>query len=192
MVRTETTTGATATRILDVAEELVQRRGFNGFSYADIASALGVTKAGLHYHYPSKADLGVHLIRRYSERFFERLAADSEGCKDVYSRLRAYAGLYSSALKDQRFCLCGMLAAEFDTLPEGMRDEVMRFFERNEEWLMRELAAGRERGEIAFEGAPEDLARVVFSALEGAMLIARPHRDSTRFQAAVEHLLATL
>ena len=46
----------TAQRILDIAERLVQTRGFNGFSYADIAGALAVTKASLHYHFPTKAE----------------------------------------------------------------------------------------------------------------------------------------
>ena len=54
----------TAARILDVAERLVQTRGFNGFSYADVASELDVTKASLHYHFPGKAELGQALIAR--------------------------------------------------------------------------------------------------------------------------------
>ena len=52
----------TAGRILDVAERLVQLRGFNGFSYADVAAELGITKASLHYHFPGKAELGEALI----------------------------------------------------------------------------------------------------------------------------------
>ena len=64
----------TAARILDVAEQLVQVRGFNGFSYADIAAELQITKAALHYHFASKADLGEALISRYASRFAEALA----------------------------------------------------------------------------------------------------------------------
>ena len=66
---------STATRILDVAEGLAQTRGFNGFSYADIAAEIGITKASLHYHFPSKADLGRALVRRYTERFMDALDA---------------------------------------------------------------------------------------------------------------------
>ena len=61
----------TSSRILDVAERLVQLRGFNGFSYADVASELKITKASLHYHYPGKADLGRALVERYASRFAE-------------------------------------------------------------------------------------------------------------------------
>ena len=53
----------TADQILDVAEHLVQIRGFNAFSYADVGAELGLTNAALHYHFSTKADLGEALIR---------------------------------------------------------------------------------------------------------------------------------
>src|ERR1700730_8911029 len=98
----------TTTRILDVAERLVQTRGFNGFSYADIAGELGITKASLHYHFASKAELGEALIERYSARFLEaleRIAGTSSGAN---SKLDAYANLYVEVLRGDRMCLCGM------------------------------------------------------------------------------------
>ena len=49
----------TSQQILDIAQRLVQTRGFNAFSYADIANELNVSKASLHYHFTSKAKLGV-------------------------------------------------------------------------------------------------------------------------------------
>src|ERR1700682_4028701 len=64
----------TAERILDVAERLVQRRGFNAFSYADVANELGVTKPSVHYHFPGKGELGEALIKRYALRFETALA----------------------------------------------------------------------------------------------------------------------
>jgi len=33
----------TASDILDIAERLAQTRGFNGFSYADVSSELGIS-----------------------------------------------------------------------------------------------------------------------------------------------------
>src|SRR2546426_8783478 len=103
----------TAQRILDVAERLVQTQGFNGFSYADIAAELGITKAALHYHFASKADLGEALIGRYSARFSEALTAIDAGTSAAPTKLRGYADLYLDVLRNQRMCLCGMLAAEY-------------------------------------------------------------------------------
>src|ERR1700729_1705597 len=84
----------TASRILDVAERLVQVRGFNGFSYADIAEELAITKASLHHHFPSKAGLGEALIVRYTERFTDALDAIDAEAQAAPAKLDAYAGLY--------------------------------------------------------------------------------------------------
>src|SRR6516225_2849027 len=96
----------TATRILDVAERLVQVRGFNGFSYADIAAELGITKASLHYHYRGKAELGQALITRYGQRFAAELEAIDGTARDAPAKLSAYADLYADVLKGRRMCLC--------------------------------------------------------------------------------------
>jgi TetR/AcrR family transcriptional repressor of nem operon len=189
--RRETHEG-TATRILDVAERLVQLRGFNGFSYADVASELGITKASLHYHFPGKAELGEALIRRYAERFGQALDAIDTQCDEAHARLTAYAEVYASVVHEQRMCLCGMLAADYETLPPAMRDAVVRFFDDNEAWLERNLERGRAAGALSYPGSARDQAQLIISALEGAMLVARPYGNSERFQAAADRLLATL
>src|SRR5260221_12869962 len=102
----------TSQRILDIAERLVQTRGYNGFSCADIAEAMRITKASLHYHFPAKADLGARLIERYQRNFLAALERiDAEG-KDARDKLRRYAALYGEALRGNRMCLPAMVAAE--------------------------------------------------------------------------------
>ena len=122
----------TASRILDVAERLVQSRGFNGFSYADVASELGISKPSLHYHFAGKAELGEALIERYAARFAASLEEIDRGGADAPGKLDAYARLYADVLREKRMCLCGMLAADYDTLPQPMRSAVIRFFDENE------------------------------------------------------------
>ncbi len=182
----------TAQRILDVAERLVQLRGFNGFSYADVAAELKITKAALHYHFAGKAELGEALIARYAARFTEALADVEARKPDALARLDAYAELYLDVLRDQRMCLCGMMAAEFETLPEPMRLAVVTFFDENENWLTRVLKDGRANRTLEFVGSPRDMARMIVSGLEGAMLVARPFGDVARFQDAARRLLGTL
>jgi TetR/AcrR family transcriptional repressor of nem operon len=182
----------TARRILDEAEKLVQRRGFNGFSYADVAEALGITTASLHYHFAGKAQLGKALIDRYSERFFEALQSIEERLPDARDRLDAYAGLYAGPLRQQRLCLCGMLAADYQTLPKPMREAVIQFFDRNEEWLARVIEQGQAEGTLHRNGAAVDTARMLISGLEGAMLVARPYGEIGRFDSAARQLVASL
>jgi len=146
----------TAAKILDSAERLVQTRGFNAFSYADIATELRLRKASIHYHFPSKADLGRRLLARYEAAF------------------------------------CGMLAADFETLPRGLRDAVKVFFVKNEAWLAKLLDDGRAARSLAFEGSPIDKARSLVSALEGGMLVARSFGDIKRFEALARKLVTDL
>ena len=182
----------TAERTLDIAERLVQVRGFNGVSYADVAAELGITKAALHYHFASKADLGEALITRYTARFEAALAEIDQRTSDAPSKISAYAAIYLDVVQQQRMCLCGMLAAEYQTLPAAMRDAVVRFFDINETWLERVLEAGAHAGTLHPHGSARDAARVVISTLEGAMLVARLHDDPGRLEAAKEQLLAEL
>ncbi len=181
----------TASRILDVAEHLVQTRGFNGFSYADVAGALHVTKASLHYHFATKATLGERLIERYLVSFLAALdRIDDHG--EAGAKLRAYAGIYADMLGNGRMCLCGMLAAEHATLPPAMQDGVRHFFEANEAWLVGVILRGREKAQLAFAGSPVEAARVLVATLQGAMLLARSQEDPSRLRSAANRLLADL
>jgi TetR/AcrR family transcriptional regulator, transcriptional repressor for nem operon len=182
----------TAETILDIAENLVQTCGYNGFSYADIATQLGITKAALHYHFASKGELGVALLARYTDRFVGALEdADKQGL-DAAAKLDRYGLLYLDVLQGGRMCLCGMLAAEFQTLPTAMRTAVLEFFDQNERWLATVLESGREDGSLRFDGPAERAARVIVSDLEGAMLLARLHDDVDRFTAAIDRLFGSL
>jgi TetR/AcrR family transcriptional repressor of nem operon len=189
------TTGGTAdtrVRILDVAERLLQRRGYNGFSYADVAAEVGVTKASLHYHFQGKAELGAALIDRYAERFSAALERIDESGGDIRSKLERFAAIYADVLRERRMCLCGMLAADYETLPTPMQRAVVRFFDETETWLAGVLAGGVERGELRLAGSPGEAAQALLGGLEGAMLVARPYGDLERFEAAATQLLAGL
>jgi TetR/AcrR family transcriptional regulator, transcriptional repressor for nem operon len=181
----------TAARILDVAERLVQVRGFNGFSYADVAAELKISKASLHYHFPGKAELGQALIERYASRFGQALEAIDGDGGDAPAKLEAYARIYAEVLGEQRMCLCGMLAAEYDTLPKPMRKAVVGFFDENEAWLTGVLEQGKVDGSLQLTGSPGEAAQAIVSGLEGALLVARPYRDVARFQAAATGLLTS-
>ena len=179
----------TATRILDVAERLVQARGFNGFSYADVAEELGISKAALHYHFPGKAELGEALMERYAARFADALVEVDAREPNAHAKLQAYARLYADVFQDERMCLCGMLAADYATLPDPMRRSVVRFFDDNEVWLAHVLDEGREAGTLRFTGSAREVARTIVSGLEGAMLVARPYGDAARFRTIADLLI---
>lgn len=180
------------TAILDIAELLAQTRGYNGFSYADIAVRLGVTKASLHYHFASKAELGSALIARYHAAFSAALDTIDGQPVGPPEKLQQYVELYDGVMRNDRMCLCGMLAAEYTTLPAPMQEKLTAFFDLNERWLTLVLQQGRKSGTLVFGESATRRARVVLGALEGAMLVARSYSDPTRFHIAARQLLEDL
>lgn len=182
----------TAQQILDVAQDLIQTRGFNAFSYADIAKALRLTKASLHYHYRSKADLGHSLIRRYESRFLLALEdVDAKG-GTMTDRLYGFVAIYADVLAASHVCLCGMLAAEFETLPRAMQSALDHYFDETEAWLATVLERGRRDGEFGFDDPAREVAQFVISTLEGAMILARSQGVQERFHSAARRLVVGL
>jgi TetR/AcrR family transcriptional regulator, transcriptional repressor for nem operon len=176
-------------QILDIAQKLVQTRGFNAFSYADIAKTMHVSKASLHYHFATKSDLGTKLVERYHAAFKQALDdIDAAGCR-MPEKLLRFMKLYARVLADERMCLCGMLAAEFDTLPPTMQEALNRFFDLNETWLADVLESGQTHGSMHFAGPATEAALYIISTLEGSMMMARAHGGMARFDAATRHLL---
>jgi TetR/AcrR family transcriptional regulator, transcriptional repressor for nem operon len=184
----------TATEILDAAQELVQTRGFNAFSYRDLADRVGIRTASIHYHFPAKADLGLALVERYREVVGSALDQILETHPDAPSRLRAYAALLEGVLTcgGERVCLGGMLASDFATLPDEMQRGVRRFVEEHEDWIAHNLEAGRADGSLRFEGPARAGATALFGGLEGAMLVARSCGDLERYRQTASWLLRGL
>lgn len=182
--------GRTADRILDIAEELVQVRGFNAFSYADVAEALGLQKASLHHHFATKAELGLALVDRYRQSFLAALQGIEIAAADPLVRLERYVELYRAVLREGRMCMCGMLATDVATLPMAMRAGIAEFFSQNEAWLTRVLEEGKAAGALEFAGPAAARAALFVSSLEGAMLVARAGEGLEHFEAVASLLLA--
>jgi TetR/AcrR family transcriptional repressor of nem operon len=182
----------TSGRILDIAERLLQTRGYNAFSYADIAQSLHITKASLHYHFPTKADLGKRLIERYEHSFIDALANIDRTGANASEKLRRYVDIYVEVLRNDRMCMCGMLAAEYATLPKPMKAELKRFFDENERWLVALLEEGLATKQLRFAGSAREMAQLLVGSLEGAMMLARSYDDVARFEATAERLLSGL
>lgn len=184
----------TADQILDLAEMLIQTRGYTAFSYQDIADDMGIRKASVHYHFPSKSDLGVSVIERYSNRFGAALdeIAGQESTSSM-TMLDHYIEPYIRFSKTpDQVCLSGALAGEILALPDDMRQWVDRFFERHQSWLTRILKRGAERGEFTLTAPPEKMARFLFGALQGALLVKRTTGDTSQMRDVIAVMKAQL
>jgi TetR/AcrR family transcriptional repressor of nem operon len=172
----------TAGQILDLAETLIQTRGYSAFSYQDIADSLGIRKASIHYHFPSKADLGVAVVDRYMARFDDALTAIADDqSQSSMTMLDVYVQPYLQfASTPDQVCLSGALAGEMMALPPKVRERVDHFFRTHQVWLTKILERGVARGEFTLAAPASKVARFVFGALQGALLVKRTTNDLTQ------------
>lgn len=164
----------TREEILDAAEDLLQRRGFNGFAYQHIAVQLGIRNAAIHYHFASKEILGVALVKRYRQRFRDwSEQIGKQAC--AWQRLAAHLQRYSDFLLDaqSKISPVGILGAEYEAIPEEMRHEALLLVREVFEWMVETLELGREQGSIAFRGESRDKAVQISATLQGALQIGR-------------------
>ncbi|MDO9428846.1 MAG: TetR/AcrR family transcriptional regulator [Methylobacterium sp.] len=162
----------TRAELLLQAETLVRSRGYSGFSYGDLAAVVGLRKASIHHHFPTKADLALALVAAYDSRYDAALDAILAQANAV-ARIEAYGRLYLGGVADDLGCLCAVLAVERDTLPEPLRAAVVRFFDKHIAWLERVLADGVRDGSVRADVVPAASARLVVATLEGALLLER-------------------
>lgn len=164
---------STQDRLLAEAEVLVRTRGYAGFSYADLAASVGIRKASIHHHFPTKEDLGLALVEAYGERYDRALEEIGRRTEDGLDRVQAYADLYLHGLQEEQGCLCAALATELGILPDRIRESVTEFFQRHVSWLTWVLAEGRANGTIRNDITPAPHARMIVATLEGALLMER-------------------
>ncbi len=175
---------ATADRILDAGQELIQTGGFSAMSFQDIASEVGIRKPSIIHHFPTKAELGVAIIRRYRDTFAAQLQQISEDpAKSSWDALEFYFSPYLFlASTPDKVCLCGALAGEIPVLPEVMRVEVKQFIEAHQRWLEEILREGVKRGELVLIDSPKSLSRVIFNSLQGSLLVRRSTGDVSQLK----------
>jgi TetR/AcrR family transcriptional regulator, transcriptional repressor for nem operon len=182
----------TRERLLSEAERLVRRLGYAGFSYAHLSAAVGLTKASIHHHFPSKEALGLALVATYERRYAEAMAAILGRETSGPARISAYAELYLKGLEDDLGCLCAALAVEVTTLPPTFRTALAGFFEKHVAWLAAVVAEGQADGSIRAGLDPRGEASQIVSTLEGALLMGRVFGRPDDFKDALAALDASL
>ena len=185
-----------AAEIALCAQSLLATRGYNGFSYADISEAVLISKASIHHHFPSKAELVQTVLRRYRAQGRAGLAALEKQVTDPLARLHAYTGYWGACIRDgsSAFCICAMLGSELSAVPELVADEVRGHFLDLAAWLTSLLEQGAAKGIFKLRAAPESEAMALMATVHGGMLAARVYGDAEVFativQQGVRQLLA--
>lgn len=180
-------------QLIQAARGQIQRKGYNGFSYADLADEVGIRKASIHHHFATKADLGCAVANQYRQDFDQALQLINGSQRSALDQLWDYMGLYrKTLLEDHKICLCMMLASDRDALPETIRAEVARFFAANEQWLSQLLTRGQAAGELSLNDTAEHTAMAILATLEGAMVVSQSMNAPQKFDAVCQWLIASL
>jgi TetR/AcrR family transcriptional regulator, transcriptional repressor for nem operon len=183
----------TGQRILAVAKDFVQTRGYNGFSFHDISRKVGIRTPSVHHHFRTKSDLGRALLAQERSAMNKSLRLIDAQVDSTWGKVKRYVELWNEAAGDGTgVCILGTLAAEYNTLPEPMRTELRQFFDENEAWLAVLLRQGRIDRTLSFDGAPSVAAGGIVALLHGAMVSARAFHDVERLGATVQWLLNLL
>ncbi|MER9963805.1 TetR/AcrR family transcriptional regulator [Mesorhizobium sp. M0045] len=184
----------TSDDILACARSLIVAGGYNGFSYADIADVVGIRKASIHHHFPSKVDLVRTLVAGYREEAEAGMANVELHESDPLEQLRIYARYWEACIADASapFCICALLASELPVLPEEVSLEVRAHFRSLSAWLTSVLERGARRGQFQLMSTPRAEAEAFMATVHGAMLSARAYGDPTIFGVITGPLLERL
>jgi len=175
--------------VMDSAETLVRRRGFDGTSFADLAGDVGIRKASVHYHFPTKGDLSFALIDRYRTVFLERLAQVTAENARASARLLCFLDLYRGAADGGRsLCLCVALSVTQQALPDETKAMLDQFHRDVAAWLEAVFRLAEADGTISNVVNPRAEAQAALAQVEGAQIIARSAIDPARFEAAIDTL----
>ena len=181
----------TKVQLLDSAEALARQRGFDGFSFADLEAAVGIRKASIHYHFPTKGDLSLALMTRYTDVFADRLRNITTAHPTAGARLLACIDLYRQAHEGGRsLCLCTAFSVTQAALPQASRDALDRFHHSVSTWLAAVFRLALSDGTIRYVTDPQAEAAAALAQVEGAQVMARAAQDPSRFEAAITTLRA--
>ncbi|KWV60991.1 TetR family transcriptional regulator [Bradyrhizobium macuxiense] len=185
---------STSEKILDVAQSLIVAGGYNAFSYADISDAIGIRKASIHHHFPTKAELVSALVDRYRQQAEQGLKSLQEHSSSPAEQLQSYLNFWQTCIRDASlpFCVCAMLAGEMPILPDEVSSRVRAHFHSLARWLTSVLRAGAEQHLFQLDRPPEDEAQMLMASVHGAMLSARAFNDPELFVAIVNAQTAKL
>lgn len=169
--------------ILAAAKRTAMARGYAGLNFRDLAAEVGIKAPSLYHYFPTKADLGTAVAKRYWEDIADALEAISAASPRPLDALRRYPEIFRASLAhDNRMCLSSFMAAEHDDLPQPVRIEVQAFADVNVAWLGRLLTDAA----LVQPHEAEARARAIYAAIAGAQLFARSRSDIALFDAMID------
>ena len=183
----------TAEKIIDVAQELVQLRGYHAFSYRDVSDRIGIKTASIHYYYPSKPDLALAMLQRVRSQFESALVEIDQAGLSTVEKLESFTGIFVETYGTEgALCPFCMIAMSQETVPDAVQQEVRRFWLSAEVWLNALLTEGSKTGEFVLYASSSEISRMMVASLEGTMIVAKAFDDRSRLLTTAQLLMNML
>jgi TetR/AcrR family transcriptional repressor of nem operon len=180
---------STRSDLLASAEILLRTMGYAAFSYADLAEDIGIKKASIHHHFPTKESLAIAIVESYLFRFKNQLECINDENAGIIDRLNAFAVMFAQSSENAMLPLCGALAAELLALPESLKEMTRDFFEIHLNWLQANIALGQEAGELKAEMDSVKVARFILNTLEGGSFVSWALNDNYEQSSGFDFIL---
>ncbi len=180
----------TRTKILEVAEDLVQRVGLNAMSYKHISDAVGIRKPSIHHHFPKKADLVDALLERCHISYGGEYLGIVEESGSAPEKLRKLAKVFEEGLQKQQLCLVGMISSDLNTLQDNSRGILEETIRKTVDIFFIAFKQGRDEGSLVFKGTVRDTSHAFLSFLIGAQITARAYGGVDAFRTATEAIIS--
>ncbi len=175
----------TREKILNEAEHLIHLQGYHLTTMEDIAGRCKMTKANLFYHFPSKENIGLSVldakIADYQKRRVEPLCAGEDIIAAIEELFERAASHYEKN-GCRAGCLVANIALEMSDVNSLFREKASAFFSVWAENLSRSFACAQKRRRLRNDLSPRALAEAIISLYEGAVLLARTHKDPVVFR----------
>jgi TetR/AcrR family transcriptional repressor of nem operon len=178
----------TRQHILYLAQDLIQKRGYNAFSYQDLSDELKIKKASIHHHFPAKEDLGAEVLEAAAKRFRTWIKSLAPNLTPAEKLGKYIDGTNIWAKGSDKICLGGITNAEWNTLPKKMRTIAGLMQRERRAWVVATLEAGQKSGDFKKTASPHALALLMASSIQGALQLARAQEDPEIFEIVTKQI----
>ncbi|MBI6530067.1 MULTISPECIES: TetR/AcrR family transcriptional regulator [Morganellaceae] len=185
-------TTMTRERLLCEAEHLMREKGYSAFSYADLSKSIGITKASIHHHFPTKDILGEQVVRQAfldTRNLFDQIELTENSAA---GKIAAYVDLFTESYRASLLPLCCALSAETANLPQNITEQTSLYFDMQIKWLVSIVDQGNSTGEFSSNLTAVDAALLIINICEGASVVARATGRPEVFGSSLKHILQIL
>lgn len=161
----------TKEKILELGELLIRDKGYNAFSYQDIAGALSMKNAAIHYHFPHKESLAIEILRN-SREAFDALIEEHRGSTST-EKFAEFIKIYTRSSERGMICLVGAMVTDFHTLTDDVKTELKAVMDDILGKLISILQEGKDNKEFIFKEEARIKALLIITNMIAGLQVAR-------------------